>query len=367
MWQGEERDRPYHPVADLFPLLEGAEYEEFKADVALHGQREPIWLAPDASILDGRNRHRACLELGRKPNCRMYVGGHSFYSLMEFVLSMNLHRRHLNSGQRATIAVKAHELVQRLDEEAKKRQGRRTDLTSVKSLTEVPPDRSEDQLATLFDTNRQYVHDAKMLQQEAPDLLQQVRSGEKSLPQAWREHKALQRSEQRDTMAVHYSSATPEHYTPKVIIDATLACTEEIDLDPCSNSHEQPNVPAAQHFTAEDDGLAQEWHGRIYMNPPYGREIDGWIAKLCAEHEAGRVTEAIALVPARTDTQWWLRLRDYPVCFIVGRLTFGGNDDPAPFPSAVFYLGEEIGNFYRAFSQLGDCWQRMEPGISFGE
>jgi hypothetical protein len=172
---------------------------------------------------------------------------------------------------------------------------------------------------------------------------------------------------QPNGMAVHYSSATPEHYTPQVIIDATLACLGEIDLDPCSNSLTDPVVPAKRHFTADDDGLRWQWHGRIYMNPPYGRQIDSWIAKLCEEHEAGRVTEAIALVPARTDTQWWLRLRDYPVCFIQGRLTFGGNTDPAPFPSAVFYLGEEIGNFYRAFYELGDCWQRMMPGISFGE
>ncbi|GEM_PF-1725398 len=165
--------------------------------------------------------------------------------------------------------------------------------------------------------------------------------------------------EEPNGMSVHFASATPEHYTPQCIINATLACLGEIDLDPCSNSLTDPVVPAKRHFTADDDGLRWQWHGRTYMNPPYGRQIDSWIAKLCEEHEAGRVTEAIALVPARTDTQWWLRLRDYPVCFIQGRLTFGGNSDPAPFPSAVFYLGEEIGNFYRAFYELGDCWRRV--------
>ena len=46
----------------------------------------------------------------------------------------------------------------------------------------------------------------------------------------------------------------------------------EIDLDPCSNSKAQPNVPALNHFTVEDDGLEQKWFGRVYMNPPYGRE-----------------------------------------------------------------------------------------------
>jgi hypothetical protein len=166
-----------------------------------------------------------------------------------------------------------------------------------------------------------------------------------------------------ERLAVHYSSATPEHYTPREIIDAVINCLGAIDLDPCSNSKTEPHVPAAQHFTPEDDGLAQEWHGRVYMNPPYGREIPDWVNKLCDEHEAGRAEEAIALVPARPDTQWWRRLRDYPVCFVVGRLKFGELEDSAPFPSAVFYLGNHIDHFFYAFEHLGDIWQRIEPGM----
>jgi phage N-6-adenine-methyltransferase len=172
--------------------------------------------------------------------------------------------------------------------------------------------------------------------------------------------------EQAPRLAVHFSSETPEHYTPRVIIDAALDCLGgAIDLDPCSNLGE-PNVPAAHHFTSADDGLAHEWIGRVYMNPPYGREIDAWIEKLCFEHAAGRTTAAIALLPARPDTQWFYRLRDHLCCFVSGRLTFIGNDDPAPFPSVVVYLGEDIGAFYHAFWALGDIWQRIEPGM-FGE
>ncbi len=162
-------------------------------------------------------------------------------------------------------------------------------------------------------------------------------------------------------MTIHFSSATPEHYTPRLILDAAIDCMGAIDLDPCAESHDSPNVLAAMHYTKEDDGLSQPWVGRVYMNPPYGNEIAAWVTKLCQEHEHGGMTEAIALVPARTDTAWFRRLRDYPVCFVAGRLTFIGNDAPAPFPSAVFYLGEDIGRFYRAFGELGDIWQRLEP------
>ena len=171
----------------------------------------------------------------------------------------------------------------------------------------------------------------------------------------------------RPKMAVHFSSETPEHYTPSVIIDAAIACMGGIDLDPCSNSKDTPNVPAAAHFTREDDGLSQEWHGCVYMNPPYGREIDDWIAKLVSEYEAGNVTEAIALVPSRTDTQWWQRLREYHVCLVSGRLKFIGNNDPAPFPSAVFYLGQNIGRFVWAFEELGDIWRRTVRGVDYGD
>lgn len=167
-------------------------------------------------------------------------------------------------------------------------------------------------------------------------------------------------------MAVHFSSDTPEWYTPPQIIERTLKVLGKIDLDPCSNSKTNPNVKAKKHYTVEDDGLSQKWSGRVYMNPPYGREIEDWITKLCKSHESGDVTEAIALVPARVDTQWWSKLRNYPVCFVSGRLKFGDAENSAPFPSAVVYLGNEIDKFYYAFCDLGDIWQRIEPGM-FGE
>lgn len=161
--------------------------------------------------------------------------------------------------------------------------------------------------------------------------------------------------------AVHFTSKTPEHYTPAAVLERVVATLGRIDLDPCSNSHTDPNVPAARHFTAEDDGLGQPWHGRIFMNPPYGREIQGWVAKLAQEYQAGHVTEGIALVPARTDTRWWQLLRDHPVCLVRGRLRFvgEGNTSAAPFPSAVFYLGGWPPRFLSAFEDLGDVWVRV--------
>jgi hypothetical protein len=163
-------------------------------------------------------------------------------------------------------------------------------------------------------------------------------------------------------LAVHHSSESPEHYTPPAIVDLVADCLGAIDLDPCSNP--EKTIPAKRHYTSADDGLGKPWRGRVYMNPPYGDGIEQWVAKLCQEHErADGVSEAIALVPARPDTQWFKCLRNYVCCFVEGRLTFGGNTDPAPFPSAIFYLGEDIGKFYDHFQGIGDIWQRLERGM----
>lgn len=161
-----------------------------------------------------------------------------------------------------------------------------------------------------------------------------------------------------DKHAIHYSSETAEHYTPTKILDAVISCLGAIDLDPCSNEGE-PNVPAARHYTRADDGLSKAWKGRVFMNPPYGNDIDPWPVKLVDEYRAGNATEAIALVPARTDTQWFRVFRDGLVCLVTGRLRFIGNDASAPFPSALVYLGKHRGRFLKQFSPIGDVWERV--------
>lgn len=156
------------------------------------------------------------------------------------------------------------------------------------------------------------------------------------------------------------SSLTPEWYTPSEVIERVVAVLGAIDLDPCSNEYGGPRIPAAHHFTAADDGLSQPWRGRVYMNPPYGKEIGAWVDKLAEEFEYQNVSEAIALVPVRTDTAWWAHLPAPMVCFVTGRLTFSDHPTPAPFPSAVCYLGPNQRRFAEEFITLGLIYVRLE-------
>ena len=160
-----------------------------------------------------------------------------------------------------------------------------------------------------------------------------------------------------DRLAVHYSSESEEWYTPPEIIAPVVEFFDEIDLDPCSNSRTHPNVPAREVFTKEDDGLRQEWHGRVFLNPPYKRAIiDLWIEKLLIEYNARRIEQAIALVPARTETDWFSGLYQFPLLFISYRLHFtnpDGRTSGAPFPSVLALIGTDIDAFKRCFGHLG--------------
>lgn len=131
---------------------------------------------------------------------------------------------------------------------------------------------------------------------------------------------------------VHFSSKTDEWATPLDVVQEY----GEFDLDPCATPE---NTKAPRYFTREQDGLAQEWTGRVWMNPPYGREIGKWVAKA-----ATCGTEVVCLLPARTDTAWF---HDYcaksgEVWFRRGRIKFGGSKHPAPFPSMVVIFNKGV-------------------------
>jgi hypothetical protein len=169
---------------------------------------------------------------------------------------------------------------------------------------------------------------------------------------------ADRRDDNHHTMRVMGSSASAEWYTPAHIFERVVEAMGGIDLDPCW--HPASPVRACRTYTLADDGLAHPWADRVFLNPPYGREIDGWIAKLVAEYDSAAISEAIALLPARVDTEWFERLDPFPRCFVRGRLTFANAANPAPFPSAVVYLGRNVARFCQIFSEFGSIFVRWQ-------
>lgn len=130
--------------------------------------------------------------------------------------------------------------------------------------------------------------------------------------------------------AVHFSSKSDGWATPQPFFDR-LDDEFNFETDVCASAG---NAKCERFFDTAMDGLAQEWKGACWMNPPYGREIGRWMAK--ALRASTRGATVVCLVPARTDTAWW---HDYAmkgeIRYIRGRLKFGGHANSAPFPSAV--------------------------------
>jgi len=131
---------------------------------------------------------------------------------------------------------------------------------------------------------------------------------------------------------VHFSSASEEWETPQHIFDS-LNEEFHFTLDPCAT---HKNAKCEKYYTKEDDGLAQSWAGeRVFMNPPYGREIEKWIRKAWRSSLESN-TIVVCLLPARTDTRWFHRYcAEGMIWFIQGRLKFGENENSAPFPSMI--------------------------------
>lgn len=135
-----------------------------------------------------------------------------------------------------------------------------------------------------------------------------------------------------------YSSDRGDWATPQRLFDL-LNAEFDFELDVCAQDW---SAKCERYYTLADDGLAQPWYGRCFMNPPYGRTIDQWVQKAHDSAEAGALV--VCLVPARVDTAWWWDYCRYgEVRFLRGRLHFDDGEDAAPFPSCVVVFGRNYG------------------------
>ena len=164
------------------------------------------------------------------------------------------------------------------------------------------------------------------------------------------------------------SSQSNEYYTPKRYIEAARRVMGRIDLDPATSEKANEVVGATQIFTKEDNGLQEEWRGRVWLNPPYGKGTDqtagDFVKKLSQALEAGRVTEAIVLVNAHSaETNWFAPLWEGLICFTDHRIDFNTEQEKAgsTHGSAFSYFGPNPSLFVEEFDQFGYVTQRVHP------
>lgn len=165
----------YHPLANIFPLIEGSAFDDLVEDVRVNGVREPIWMYQH-QILDGRNRYRAAKEVGIRCEIRRYEGDDP----IGFVVSLNLHRRHLTESQRAMVASKLANMPRGATEgnqRASKEENKSANL----------PNRlvSQADAAKMLNVSARTVTSASKVRDEAaPELIEAVERGEASVSAA---------------------------------------------------------------------------------------------------------------------------------------------------------------------------------------
>jgi len=157
--------------------------------------------------------------------------------------------------------------------------------------------------------------------------------------------------------ATRTGSTRDDWQTPLRLVEAL----GRFDLDPCANT-DDPTRCAGRGLTVVDDGLAQPWSGRVWLNPPYGRDTRFWMSKL-AYHGNG-----IALIPPRMGSAWFQDIvlgNASALLFLKGRVSFINSQTGLPesgnnADSALVAYGHENVTALSESSIPGVIW-RMRP------
>jgi hypothetical protein len=197
--RGDSMSVELHPLCTLFPRITGHEFDALKADILANGLRQPIVLH-QGFILDGGNRYRACMEVGIEPDYIEFAGG----NLVSFVLSANMHRRHLTAGQQAAIVASAQDWA---SAQPASRPGKAGNVAGLSTVA----DRAAQSGAS---DRTQRMADA--VAKKSPELARQVAHGEISLPAA-----------AKQIAAEKPAVAAPEKKAPPALANADLAAENE--------------------------------------------------------------------------------------------------------------------------------------------
>lgn len=336
-----------HPAAVIFPLLDGVEFDELVDDIRANGLNHPVVFTEENELLDGRNRYRACEVAGVEPEHLTYEGSDP----IGFVVSENIRRRHLDETQRGLVASRAETLRQGVGRASSKDAHGHLSRQEASDLLNVSP--------------RTIARAAEAERKGTPELVGAMERGEISARPAAEIARQFPASEdpekQREALTAHVSnnSGNNEWYTPVEYIQSAREVMGGIDLDPASCEAANGVVQASRFYTAEDDGLAQRWKGRVWLNPPYAQPL---IAQFCDKVAQQEYDEACILVNNATETKWAQTLFSVAsaVCFVAGRIRFWqpGSGLGAPLQGQmVVYVGDNAEAFDDAFSGHGTVFR----------
>lgn len=293
----------FHEAANLFPMMGKEQFEELKADIKKNGLLEPIWLRGE-EIIDGRNRYLACKEVGVGPKHKQWFGEEGG-ELINFIVSQNLHRRHLTAGQRAKVAIKIEALLVGRAKERQRAAGRKHGRGQKKDAQrnnkiafpkngksyqedEKPDDKitfpkngksdngAENKLhvtktaAKIAGVSHGYVSDAKKIIKTAPEKYEPIDRGEKTIPQVMKEIKKEAGGGSKKTKEVKKKdSDTPKEKTQREAWEEATKLFEKF-------VHEMAKI--TKQFGLPPD-ISNEDRTRYYAARSNFLVLDNWFKK----------------------------------------------------------------------------------------
>lgn len=342
----------------LLPRLRDTELNELRSSIERFGVKVPVHVDENGEILDGHHRVMIADSLGL-PYPSIQVFNLSDHEKRILAAELNVARRQLTDAQKVLLG---REIEPDIRAVAVERESHRDPATGANTYGQASiggTTRDEVAATVGLGSGRTYERAKSLLEEveqepDADEFMERIESGEMDLPDV--------RQELRDRKPhIANNSGQNEWYTPSAYIEAARLVMGGIDLDPASSPKANETVQAAQYFTAELDGLKQEWSGRVWMNPPYAQPfIEQFCDKLAWHFKAGEVDQAVVLVNNATETAWFQTLASCAVAiaFPRGRVRFLDPDGKPGAPlqgQAVIYFGknDRIGAFREAFGAMG--------------
>jgi phage N-6-adenine-methyltransferase len=327
--------------------------ESFVESIREKGVLEPLVITGDKQVISGHRRLQAAREVGIDAVPVRISEFDTDLAEREALIEFN-RQREKTPGQIV------NEFEEMLEVEKQRAKKRKDDAGGhVENLPQGDSGKARDKAAEKVnaDVSGRTLEKGKNVKDKAesddePDEVQEaaqeawngLQSGEESFSSAHQKVKDAENdSEDKDDEHTVVDAATKqetdEWSSPRELVEPLNDAIGGFDLDPCSGAEQSPF--AADTYTEADDGLAQEWFGDVWVNPPYSEMAD-WTEKAAAEVKRGNADSVVYLCKGDSSTGWWQSGAEQTaaICAIDHRLKFGDGENSAPFASHIFVFGD---------------------------
>ena len=360
----------------LIPPLTFEEKKMLEESILNEGCRDAIVVWND-TIIDGHNRYEICTKHGI-PFETVSREFEDRNDVIEWIIKNQFGRRNLPMHERARLALRLKPVIA---EKAREKQhsgiNQYTHSLPQNSAKPSIPIETRDEIAKAAGVSHDTIAKVEKIEEAAPaPVVQASRKGDISVNAAYQVTKMMQEEQEEIASRIQSgenaksvvlevqkrphvanNSGNNEWYTPSEYIEAARKAMGSIDTDPASNDIANKIVKAEKYYTIETNGLAHDWTGNVWMNPPYSSDL---ISKFVEKLKEQRVNynQAIILVNNATETQWFYEIVKIAsaVCFPKSRVKFYMPDGKTGAPlqgQAVLYVGNNTEKFISAFGGIG--------------